>query len=257
MEETINYIIFERKESLVNITLNKPPLNILSIEMMTQINQVLSDLQFDTELKLIQLRASGEIFSAGLSIEEHSGEMAFNIIDQFHRLFYLIHTLPIPVFAVVQGPALGGATELIAACDIAIASERAKFGQPEIKVGVFATLGTVIYPYIMGKKKTMEFLLKGSVIDANSALELNLINKVVPEKLLDNEAEKIIEAILANSAVSIQYTKQAILKSQFFNLQENIREVEDIYLNELLKTQDAQEGIRAFLEKRKPQWTNK
>lgn len=257
MEEAASYIIYERKESLINITLNRPPLNILSIGMMNEINKVLSDLQFETEVKLIVLRTAGEIFSAGISIEEHSGELAFNVIDQFHRLFKLIHSLPVPVLAVVQGPALGGASELVAACDIAIAGEKAKFGQPEIKVGVFATIGAVIYPYLMGKKKTMELLLTGAIISANQAVELGLINRVVADNALEGEARKIADAILAHSSVAIQYTKQAILKSKLFDLDENIRAVEDLYLTELLKTQDAQEGIKAFLEKRKPQWVNK
>jgi len=257
MEETTNYIIYECNEGIAKIILNRPPLNILSVEMMNEINKVLSDLQFESEVKLIQLRASGEIFSAGISIEEHSGDMAFNVIDQFHKMFKLIHTLPVPVLAVVQGPALGGATELVAACDIAIASEKAKFGQPEIKVGVFPTIGVVLYPYLMGKKKAMELLLTGAIINASQALDLGIVNRVVPDDALQLEAQKLIDAIAANSAVAIQYTKQAILRSKLFDLNDNIKEVEDLYLIELLKTQDAQEGIRAFLEKRKPQWTNK
>ncbi|OGF64079.1 MAG: hypothetical protein A2Y62_15600 [Candidatus Fischerbacteria bacterium RBG_13_37_8] len=257
MEEKQNNIIFTDEEGLVTITLDRQPLNILSLEMLQDINERLAELQFRSDVKLIQFCANGDIFSAGLSMEQHNGEMAYHLINEFHRLFGLLHGIPIPILAVVQGPALGGACELVAYCDLAIAGEKAKFGQPEIKVGVFPTVATVLYPYIMGKKRAMELILTGTIISAKQALELNMINKVVPDASLESEAKNIIDALLAHSSVVVQYTKQALINSRLLEFTEALRTVEDIYLTQLLQTLDAQEGIRAFLEKRKAQWENK
>lgn len=257
MENTLNYILYSCKDGIAKITFNRPPLNILNIEMMKEINDKIADLQFNTEIKLIVFNAVGKAFSAGVSVEDHTEDKASQMLDEFHRTFRLLNTINIPTLAVVQGYAFGGACELIAFCDLAIAAESAKFGQPEIKVGVFPPVAAIIFPYIMGMKKAMELLLKGEIISAKEALNLNLINKVVPDDSLQAEADKLISSIAANSSVVIQFTKQTVYKTRFLEFNEALKIAENIYLVELMQTEDAKEGISAFLQKRTPLWKNK
>jgi len=257
MEEALNYILYSCKEGVAKITFNRPPLNILNIEMMKEINNKIADLQFNTEIKLIVFNAVGKAFSAGVSVEDHTEDKAAQMIDEFHKVFRLLNAINIPTLAVVQGYALGGACELVAFCDLAIAAESSKFGQPEIKVGVFPPIAAIIFPYIMGMKKTMELLLKGDIISAKEALNLNLINKVVPDDKLEEEANKMIKAVTSNSSVIIQFTKQAVYKTRLMEFNEALRVAENIYLVDMMQTEDAKEGINAFLQKRNPQWKNK
>jgi cyclohexa-1,5-dienecarbonyl-CoA hydratase len=257
MEEQANYVLYSCKDGLAKITFNRPQWNILNIEMLSEINQRIADLQFATDVKLLMFSTAGETFSAGISIEEHTDDKTYQMIDEFHKMIRNLYLLNIPTMAVVKGAALGGACQLVSLCDLAFAAESAKFGQPEIKVGIFPTVGAVLFPYLMGMKKTMELLLTGQIISAHQAVEINLINKVVPDNALESETEKFIATILSNSAVVIQNIKQAVRSARLIEFTEALRIAEDIYLTQLLPTEDAQEGIKAFLEKRKPQWQNK
>ena len=257
MEEHANYILYSCEDGLAKITLNRPQWNILNVEMLSEINQRITDLQFSTEVKLLVFSATGDTFSAGISIEEHTEEKTYLMVDEYHKMFKLLYLLNIPTMAIVKGAALGGACALVSFCDLALAGESSKFGQPEIKVGLFPTIGSVVFPYMMGMKKTMEFLLTGQVISAHQAADLNLINRVVPDSSLESEAQKMIDVILSYSSVVIQFMKQAIRGARLVEFQEALRISEDIYLTQLLQTEDAKEGIKAFLEKRKPQWNNK
>ncbi|MCK5635906.1 MAG: enoyl-CoA hydratase/isomerase family protein, partial [Thermoplasmatales archaeon] len=147
--------------------------------------------------------------------------------------------------------------EVATFCDIVIASEKSKFGQPEIKVGVFPPVAAAIFPKLMWSKKALELLITGDVIRANEAKELGLVNHILPVDNFEVEAEKFIsEKLASNSAVVMQLTKRAFLEGATQNYSESIKKIEDIYLNELMKTNDANEGLSAFLEKRPPVWKN-
>jgi cyclohexa-1,5-dienecarbonyl-CoA hydratase len=158
----------------------------------------------------------------------------------------------------VNGAALGGGCEVATFCDIVIASEKSKFGQPEIKVGVFPPVAAAIFPKLMWSKKALELLITGDVIGANDAKELGLVNHILPVDNFDEQAEKLVtEKLASNSAVVLQLTKRAFLEGATQNYSESIKKIEDIYLNELMNTNDANEGLTAFLEKRQPVWKNK
>ena len=139
-------------------------------------------------------------------------------------------------------------------CDMVIASEKAKIGQPEINVGVFPPIAALIFPRIMGRKKAAELILSGDVITAAEAKEIGLINVVVPHDKLEEEAEKFIQKFSKNSGIVMRYTKMAMLAGLKEAQEKALKEIEDIYLNKLMKTQDANEGLQAFLDKRKPEW---
>lgn len=249
-------ISVEVKEGVGTIVLNRPPLNILNMAMMEEINQALQDFSKE-QIKLLVFKAEGKGFSGGVDVGEHMGDMAPRMIDVFHAMFRNMDKLGVPSIAVVNGAALGGGCELAVYCDLVIASEKAKFGQPEIQVGVFPPIAALIFPRIMGRKKAMELLLSGDVIKAEEARELGLVNAVVPPEDLDAEAEQFIGKFTKMSGVVMKHTREAAL----IGLQEEegqaLSRIEELYLNRLMQTQDANEGLKAFMEKRKPEWQEK
>jgi cyclohexa-1,5-dienecarbonyl-CoA hydratase len=159
--------------------------------------------------------------------------------------------------AVVDGPALGGGCELVAACDIVICSERARFGQPEIKLGVFPPVAAIILPRIIGEKKAREMILLGEIVEADEALRLGLVNQVVPSRDLYQQAEVVLAKLRELSSASLQFTRSALDLGSNGEFESALAEAENLYLNELMKTEDASEGVRSFMEKRKPEWRNR
>lgn len=250
-------IVAEEKDMIGRITFNSPPLNILNIEMMKEINQALKDFQ-KRKLKVLILDANGKAFSAGVDVSDHTKEKVNEMIQVFHEIFTNLHKINAPTVALVNGAALGGGCEVATFCDIVIASEKSKFGQPEIMVGVFPPVAAAIFPKLMWSKKALELILTGETLRANEAKELGLVNHILPVENFEAEAEKFItEKLASNSAVVLQLTKRAFMEGATQNYGEAIKRIEDIYLNELMKTNDANEGLAAFLEKRQPVWKNK
>jgi len=250
-------IVVEEKNLIGRITFNSPPLNILNIEMMKEINQALKSFQ-SKNLKVLIFNANGKAFSAGVDVSDHTKEKVKEMIQVFHEIFTNLHKINAPTVALVNGAALGGGCEVATFCDIVIASEKSKFGQPEIKVGVFPPVAAAIFPKLMWSKKALELMLTGETLRANEAKELGLVNHTLPVENFEAEAEKFItEKLASNSAVVLQLTKRAFMEGATQNYGEAIKKIEDIYLNKLMKTNDANEGLSAFLEKRSPVWKNK
>jgi cyclohexa-1,5-dienecarbonyl-CoA hydratase len=251
-----NTIVVEEKDMIGRITFNRPPLNILNIKMMQEINNALMDFQ-KQKLKVLILNANGKAFSAGVDISDHTKEKVNKMIQVFHSIFTNLSKIRAPTIALVKGAALGGGCEVATFCDIVIASEKSKFGQPEIKVGVFPPVAAAIFPKLMWSKKALELIITGETISATEAKDLGLVNHILPVETFESEAEKFIaEKLASNSAVVLQLTKRAFIEGATQNYAESIKKIEGIYLNELMKTNDANEGLSAFLEKRQPIWKN-
>jgi cyclohexa-1,5-dienecarbonyl-CoA hydratase len=248
------HIQAELKEGVATLTLNRAPVNILNIEMMEEINTYLEGLKKEKSLKLLIIQAAGKAFSAGVDVGEHMGDMAPKMIETFDRIFRLMDALKIPSIAVVNGSALGGGCELALYCDMVIATERAKFGQPEIQVGVFPPIAALILPRIIGRKKAMELILAGETISAQEAYTLGLVNKVIPEASLAQEVEAFIGKFAKLSGIVLKLTKEATLVGLNDDIDQGLKKIEKIYLDQLMKSYDALEGLKAFLEKRRPTW---
>jgi len=248
------YIQTELKDGVATLTLNRAPLNVFNIEMMEEINTYLEGLKQEKSLKLLVIQAMGKAFSAGVDVGEHLGDLVYKMIEVFHRMFRLMDALKVPSLAVVNGAALGGGCELALYCDMVIATEKAKFGQPEIQVGVFPPIAALIFPRMIGRKKAMELILSGETISAQEALALGLINKVIPEASLVEEVNGFIEKFKKLSGVVLKLAKEATLAGLNDDTDKGLKAIEKIYLDRLMKTHDAIEGLKAFLEKRKPTW---
>ena len=248
------YIQTELKDGIAVITLNRPPLNVLNIEMMEEINAHLEGWIDEKSLKLLVIQAAGKAFSAGVDVGEHLGDPAQRMIEVFHKMFLLLDGVKVPSLAVVNGSALGGGCELALYCDMVIAGERAEFGQPEILVGIFPPIAALLFPRIIGRKKAMELILCGETISARDALAWGLVNRVVPEASLREEANAWIDKFTRLSGVVLRLAKEAMLTGLKEGPDRGLRAIEKIYLDRLIKTHDATEGLKAFLEKRKPTW---
>jgi cyclohexa-1,5-dienecarbonyl-CoA hydratase len=244
------------RDGLGTITLNHPPVNILNIAMMEEINDALDSWQGHKDLKVVLFNAKGKCFSAGVDVGEHMGDTAPKMIEVFHGMFRRMDGLGALTTASVYGSCLGGGCELAVFCDLIIASEGAKFGQPEIQVGVFPPIAAQIMPRIIGRKAAAELIFSGKIISAAEALNMGLINRVVKEDELEKETEAFLKPYIKLSSEVLRMTRKAMMAGLRDDLEPSLQSIEDIYINQLMKTHDAHEGLKAFLEKRKPEWKN-
>lgn len=257
MSSKYENILFERGDGVAKITLNHPPVNIMDIPTMREMNLALESLQGDKESKVLLFGATGKAFCAGVDVKDHTVDKVGEMVEVFHRIFRQMWSLEIPTVAAVNGAALGGGCELVTCCDMVIASDRATFGQPEIQVGVYPPVAAVVFPRLMPHMKAMELLLTGAVVDAQEAERLGIVNKVVPVDSFDDEVTGFVSKLTALSGIVLRLTKRAALQGMTLGFEEALRLSEDLYLNHLMKTEDATEGLQAFVEKRKPVWKDK
>lgn len=256
--ETKSSILSERQGAVARVILNRPPLNILDLATLGEMRARLNSLFEDPSVGLVEIRAAGEkAFSVGTDIRDHFPERAPEMLREFHALIRALVYAPRPTVAVVRGHCLGGGMELATACDFILASADARFAQPEVKLGAFPPVAAALLPRLIGEKRALEMILSGEPISAEEALRVGLVNRVVAADALEDEAEKFSNALLSSSVrVSALARKSARLGSrQAF--EGALREAERIYLEELLPSEDASEGLRAYLEKRPPNWKNK
>jgi len=258
MSSTYQNIRFRVDDRVGRITFARPPLNVFNIEMMREIGAALGECaQREIVAIVFDADKSCRSFSAGVAIEEHVQEAIFQMLDSFHAIFRSLEQLAKPAIALVDGAALGGGCELVAACDIVIASDRSRFGQPEIKLGVFPPVAAVLLPLVIGEKRARELILTGEIIDAVEAARLGLCNHVVPSAHLEPKLLEVLAKLRELSGTSLAFARQALDLGRGRSIEAALNEQENIYLHELMKTEDANEGIKAFMEKRKPTWRHR
>jgi len=251
-------MIYEKDDGVAKITINRPPFNILNVETLREIAKALEDVGRDDGIKVLVINGAGEkAFSAGVEIEDHLPDKITETLESFHRVFHLLAEINKPTLAAVRGFAYGGGCELASACDIVLASEDAQFGQQEVKVGAIPTVATVLLPRIIGRKKAMEIIFTGDTLTAAEAKEIGLVNEVFTAAELEEAVNKIVEKFKKKSPVVLKLIRMCVYQGLNKDFKEALDGVTDIYLNRLIKTEDAVEGLKAFLEKRKPVWKGK
>jgi len=251
------HIAVKESPGRIDLFLKRPPLNILNIEMMKEINLVLEEIISRTDIKVVVFRSEEKAFSAGVDVGEHTADKVEEMMDIFGRMFQLLDQVKGVTIAAVKGAALGGGCELATFCDIILATDKAKFGQPEIVVGVYAPIAVAIFPRLIGRHRALELLITGDTISGEEAYRIGLANHVFPFDQFDQMLEDFLAKILNKSAAIIAVTKQVVDQGLYSSVPSAIEIAEEHYMNELMNTKDAHEGLNAFLEKRPPNWSNK
>ncbi|HSE30244.1 MAG TPA: enoyl-CoA hydratase-related protein [Pyrinomonadaceae bacterium] len=258
MASTFQHITFNVQDRVARIDFARPPLNVFNIAMLKEICTALSECSRRDLIAIVFAPdKNSRAFSAGVAVEEHVEDLVYQMLDSFHGVFRLLEQLAKPVIAVVDGPALGGGCELVAACDIVIASDRAKFGQPEIKLGVFPPVAAVLLPRVIGDKAARELILTGATIDAKEAARLGLCNYVVPVAELEQKLNEVLAKLRELSSVALEFARKSLDVARGRTFDSALKQLEDIYLHELMKSADAAEGVKSFMEKRKPVWRDR
>lgn len=251
-------ILYETKDQVSRITINRPPLNVLDIKTMKEVALALKEVRKEKAVKAVVFTGAGtKCFSAGVEVRDHLPEKVSEMLQTFHGMFREMVKLDQPTIAVVNGYALGGGAELALFCDMVVASEKSQFGQPDIILGNFAPLALAAYPFFIWRKKVYEFLFTGESISAKEAERIGLVNRVVPEADLQKAAGDLLQKLLSLSSVAIRASKMAMAVSFNEPFNRALDAIEAIYLKELADAEDGLEGLVAFLEKRKPVWKEK
>ena len=251
-------LLLERRGRVALITINRPAkLNALNVQTRAEGAAALDELREDEEVRVVVITGAGEkAFVAGADISEFEGRTPVTQRDVMtaRSLFTAVDTFPKPVVAMVNGFCLGGGCELALACDLRVASEAARFGQPEINLGIIpGGGGTQRLTRLVGEGKAMEMILTGEMIDAHTAYNLGLVNMVVPAADLEAKTLELANRIAEKSPVALRMAKEAVKTASRSSLDEGLRREVDLFAL-CFSSEDKDEGVRAFLEKRKPEF---
>jgi enoyl-CoA hydratase/carnithine racemase len=257
MAVALDHLLVEDALPAVLVTLNRPQQrNALSTPLMQELTEVLEQQSARPEVRAIVLRASGPAFSAGHDLKElldRSLEEERAVFGACTKMMQTIQQIPQPVIAAVQGIATAAGCQLVATCDLAVASEKAKFATPGVKIGLFCSTPMVAVSRNIGRKRALEMLLTGKPIDAHTAAEWGLVNRVVPPEELDQTALELAHQVASASPLTLRIGKHAFYR-QIDVGQDQAYELMSETMSENAMTCDAQEGMSAFLEKRTPTW---
>jgi len=246
----------EKAQGVARITFDRPKHNVLNIEMMNELNAELESLIADNDLKCLVLLGQGPSWCAGVEVSDHKPELVNEMISTFNRIFELMDKLEVPIIAGVHGACLGGGMEVAIACDIIVASKKAVFGQPEIKLGFFPPYAAIRLPQLVGPAKAVEICTTGKRYSAKEAKKMGLIAYKADEDNFQETLDKLVAEIQYNSPLIIRLNKRAVKQHLGMDFPKAIQGVSDLFLNVLMKSEDTLEGIKSFEEKRKPVWKN-
>ena len=255
--ETFRHIRVSLQPPVARLTLDRPEHNLLNELMLRELAAGLEQISESGDLKIILLEAAGKVFCGGMDLGEYTAERAFSSLDAFHSVCNAMLEASQPVVVVVNGPAVGGGAELAAFGDLVIATPRARFALPEITIGMFPPLASTMLPFIIGPKLALELVLTGEAITAERARELGLVNRLVPEAQLEQAVSELLARITEQSGAVLAMAKKAVIGGLGRSLPDALKYSRDIFLNELYRLEDSSEGLRALIEKRKPQWKNR
>jgi cyclohexa-1,5-dienecarbonyl-CoA hydratase len=247
----------EIKPPVARITLHNPPLNVIDIAMMSELAQVLGELEARPDISIILFEGDSRAFSAGVDIKAHVPEQIHEMLTRFHAVIHAIVASRKITIAAVQGACLGGGAELAAVCDMVYTARDATWGFPEIKLGCYPPVAAVALPALVGQKRAAELILTGRQISGDEAVAIGLANRSARAEELEMVVQETIGQLDQLSPAALAHAKKSIYAWDAIHFDKGLARAEKIYLEELIATEDAREGIAAFLEKRAPQWTGK
>jgi len=245
-------VTVDRVGGRATVTWERGPANVFDIELLDTLTSALQDDRV-AGAHVVVLRGGGKSWSGGLSVEDHLKPRVSAMFEAFHQALTTLWNLPVPTIAQVHGRCLGGGLELLMACDLALASEGATFGQPEIRLGVFAPFGAATYSHLLGARLAAELLFLGTPFDAQRAAAAGIVNRVVPEEELDASVALTAQTLCSHRRETLRLLKRVLRRTEV-DPWSRLEHAERTYLEELMIPEDSEEGLRAFLEKRTPVW---
>jgi cyclohexa-1,5-dienecarbonyl-CoA hydratase len=250
-------IALQLSPPVAQLRLDNPPVNVIDIPMMEELSHALTELESQPEIVVVILSGSQQAFSAGVDVAAHTPEKVEEMLAKFHAVIRALVTSAKVTIAAVHGHCLGGGAELAMVCDLVYTSELATWGFPEIKLGCYPPVAVTALAALVGQKQAADLLLTGRSITGKEAAAIGLANAVVPEVDLERTVQEAVQHLAALSPAALAITKKTLYAWDSIHFDKGLARAERIYLEELMKTQDAQEGIRAFLQKRQPKWKGK
>ena len=248
----------EKKDRVQWITWDRPPLNVLDMALLHELDRLLSDCAADSTVDLVLLQGAGQrAFSAGVDIKDHTANKVPEMLEVVHGVVRKLLALPQVTIAVVRGVCLGGGCEVASSCDLIVASEQSSFATPEILVGCYPPVALARFSGLIGYHRAAEMILTGRRISAREAQALGLINRVFADHEIDSGVQTLLEELLGKSGAVLRLTVQGLRELSLSGFNEALRRSEEIYCTQLLKTHDVEEGVKAFLEKRPPNWAHR
>ena len=251
-------ILLEKRDETAFLTLDRPPLNVLDLSALRQLQAALDSLRADEAVDFLVIRGGGErAFSAGVDVKDHTRDKVPEMLEVVHGAIRTLLSLPQITIAQVRGACLGGGCEIASSCDFILASEESFFATPEIQVGCYPPVALARFPSQIGYHRAAELILTGRRIPAREAAAIGLINRALPAAGLDAAVQELLAELRGKSRAVLRLTLKGLRELTLKGFSERLARSEEIYLKELLKTDDVEEGARAFLEKRKPAWRHR
>ena len=247
----------EFSSAAAHLVLNNPPLNVIDIVMMEELALALLEIEAHPNTSTIVISGEGEHFSAGVDVAAHTPDKVESMLVKFHAVVRALISTKKVTIAFVRGNCLGGGAELAMVCDLVYTTESAKWGFPEIRLGCFPPVAATALAALVGQKRAADLILTGRMISGEVATRIGLANSAIPDDRLSATVDETVSRIATLSPAALSITKKAIYAWDSMHFDKGLARAENIYMDELMKTADAQEGIAAFMQKREPRWTGK
>jgi cyclohexa-1,5-dienecarbonyl-CoA hydratase len=251
-------VLVEKRERVALITIDSPPLNVLDMQILRELDAVLTTLSREPMIDILVFQGGGRrAFSAGVDIRDHTKEKVPEMLDVVHGVIRKLLALPQATIASIRGACLGGGCELASSCDLLIATEDSSFATPEIHVGCYPPVALARFSALIGYHRAAEMILTGRRFSAHEARDMGLVNRVIADDRLQQEVESLTKELLEKSGAVLRLALKGLRELSLRGFAEALKRSEEIYCRELLQTEDVEEGVRAFLQKRKPSWKHR
>jgi cyclohexa-1,5-dienecarbonyl-CoA hydratase len=256
-ESKLTRLAIDLNSAVAQIRLHNPPLNVIDIPMMEELAHALAEIEVRSDVSVVVLSGEGRAFSAGVDVAAHTPDKVEAMLLKFHGIVRALVGSKKVTIAAVYGQCLGGGAELAMVCDMVYSTASAHWGFPEIKLGCYPPVACAALAALVGQKRAAELILTGRTISGSEAAAMGLANRAVSDEELASVVDHTVQELLKLSSAAVAVTKKAFYAWDAMHFDKGLARAEKIYLEELMKTADAQEGVRAFMEKREPKWAGK